>query len=547
MKLSNFLILAMALGSALGVAAENKGNGNEQGNGNAFANGQNNGNGNVSQSENMILPFVLPNMLSLNFFRRCILKQLQGNEKEVSFTTKGVPVAAAGQDFASVTGEMEDIDVLSDLINRKTFKLRGLKQNPNAPVVFKVVSASVEQVSTGGADADTQPAGAESGTTTVTFWHGVEAGRRDRTISLIAAADGSIMGSCTDGEITYLIQSEDADSSVPSGKKKLKYWAAEIKDLPEEAHAEDETDFVNDGSRRALRGAEEDAPSLRGRSMQSCPSLRCGVDWASAQSQCGVDCTSQPGSGWGGPSVCPSGQKCFADIACCNGGPAPAPTQTTIRIRTVFTSLTYSILGSTGCTNYHALAISQVNQFLAASNSNVRFENAGWATTGFEDISGSSSGKYLTALKTEGDYWMDGTITSQTTYNIDVVVVVGEHVLSGRASNVGSTRYGPSPYKYGYAEVKRTLGTLSDQWTYAHELGHIIGGCHDYDSNCATANHGNVYEQWCDRSIMAYPNCPSTCSSCPRYGEFTAGRSYDEGYNNAYYMNNFGPVIAGLF
>lgn len=413
---------------------------------------------------------------------------MQGNKKETAFVTKGNPHSSTDEtDFESVSGEMEEIDDLSDLADRKTFKLYGLKQNPKAPVVFKVTSVSTEQVSTGDKDAEADD-NETPGTTTVTVWHGSENGKRDRNLSVVVGSDGSVLATATDGEVSYMIQSDRHNRRLANGKVPLTYVAAEINDLPEESEAEDGID-VEDGDEghRALYSTA-------------------------------------------------NGERRLA---------------TTIRLMTVFTSKTRDTLGSTGCTNYHALAISQMNQFLRGSAmSNIVIQDAGWATTGFSDTTSRGRGDYLNALKNPSDYWMDGVQSYfQPVRDIDVVVVVGEHVYSGRASNVGTYRGGPAPYVYGYAEVKRTLGVLNAQWTYAHEVGHILGARHDYpqDSSGAYANHGNVYESWCDRSIMAYNNCPSSCSSCPRYPEFTAGRWYDEGFNNAYYMRQFSPTIAALY
>lgn len=412
--------------------------------------------------------------------------------KETSFKVKGEPSDASDETgITSLGGEMEEIDELSDLADRKTFKLYGLRQNPNAPVVFKVTSTSVEEVAgAAGESNDGEATGQEQMVSTkVTVWQGAEVGKRDRTLSLAVSEDGTIMGTATDGEITYVIQSEVNNDRAAGGKKNLKFVAFDFNDLPEETHSED---FIiggpEDGGRRALSHGNV------------------------------------------------------------RGGSERTLATTTIRIRTIFTTLTYDRLGDGGCANYHALAVNQMNTILVNSYSSVRFESAGWTTTGFADYNGRPAGSYLLSLKKNDDYWMDWAVNGmQPNEDIDVLVVVGEYVVSGQASNVGWRLFGPGPYKYGYAEVNRYLGTLNGKWTYAHELGHIIGGCHDIDSGCDRDNHGEVYDSFCDTSIMAYPRCPSSCSSCPRYPEFTADRWYDNGYDNALYMDNFAWWIAGLY
>ena len=149
---------------------------------------------------------------------------LKGNGKETSFTTIGTPTSATDDTgIPSFKGEMEEIDELSDLLDRKIFELCGLRQNPNAPVVFKVSSTSVEEVFGAAESGDGESTDENGGTTTVHVWHGEEAGgKRDRTLSVAVGTDGSVLATCTDGEMAYMIQSVQNGRRTANGKGKVK-------------------------------------------------------------------------------------------------------------------------------------------------------------------------------------------------------------------------------------------------------------------------------------------------------------------------------------
>ena len=81
---------------------------------------------------------------------------------------------------------------------------------------------------------------------------------------------------------------------------------------------------------------------------------------------------------------------------------------------------------------------------------------------------------------------------------------------------------GKAIIKGGYAEVQRHYGLLSGHWAYSHEVGHILGARHNFGDSDGPDNHGKIYDDICQRSIMAYGSyCPSSCNGCPAIPRFT--------------------------
>ena len=161
---------------------------------------------------------------------------------------------------------MADVDIGPDLSQIRRIKLRGLFQNPNRPVIFEKVEVDVprpqffkETDDSGDADA---PGSLELGET-ADSWYGEEVGNGSRSVSIIANADGDLIASMTDGEVSYVIESGGnrnrrlAAGDGPPGPKKLTYKAVKLADFPVD---DDEDMFSGDNGnvRRQL------SSSLRG-------------------------------------------------------------------------------------------------------------------------------------------------------------------------------------------------------------------------------------------------------------------------------------------
>ena len=74
-----------------------------------------------------------------------------------------------------------------------------------------------------------------------------------------------------------------------------------------------------------------DCPCSESPPVAACSATRCGVDYNDANDKCGVDCSSEPSSGWvgTGSGICPTNEKCFSEVKCpCdnNNNPNPSPT-----------------------------------------------------------------------------------------------------------------------------------------------------------------------------------------------------------------------------
>ena len=185
---------------------------------------------------------------------------------------------------------MADVDIGPDLSQIRRIKLRGLFQNPNRPVIFEKVEVDVPRPQFFKTTDDSGDAGApgslESGDAADT-WYGEEVGNGSRSVSILANADGDLIASMTDGEVSYVIESGGsrnrklAAGDGPPGPKKLTYKAVKLADIP----FDDDEDMAgdNDNVRRqlSLRGAAkvdikgESNPSSDGKELRNLQSQEC--------------------------------------------------------------------------------------------------------------------------------------------------------------------------------------------------------------------------------------------------------------------------------
>ena len=190
-------------------------------------------------------------------------------------------------------GEMADVDIGPDLSQVRKIKLRGLFQNPNRPVIFEKVEVDVPRPQFFKATDDSGDANAprslEEGDS-ADAWYGEEVGNGSRSVSIIANADGDLVASMTDGEVSYVIESGGsrnrklAAGDGPPGPKKLKYQAVKLADLPvydDENMVSGDNDNVRRQLSSSLRGAAkvdikgESIPSSDGEEGRNLQSQEC--------------------------------------------------------------------------------------------------------------------------------------------------------------------------------------------------------------------------------------------------------------------------------
>lgn len=161
------------------------------------------------------------------------------------------------------------------------------------------------------------------------------------------------------------------------------------------------------------------------------------------------------------------------------------------------------------------LAFSEANQALAATNTDVRFQQAGV----IRFYTQSESTDYLTMLNrlTNGaDGFYDAIAGQRNTSTGDLVAYVApiNPSLCGQAAGIATAS------TQAYFVISHSC--LSGNYTFVHEAAHVIGARHDNDPNTSpfAYGHGFVMPSINRRTVMAVNNGP--CPSCTRFGAFSS-------------------------
>lgn len=213
--------------------------------------------------------------------------------------------------------------------------------------------------------------------------------------------------------------------------------------------------------------------------------------------------------------------------------------------------------GASGVETLIDLAVSEAN--LSFTNSRINFQinlvykgMTSYAESGDFDTD-------LARLQNPSDGFMDDVPMLRNKYGADIVTLITEGFMyCGVAFDIMNPVSGSfAPYAYNVVARPCAAGN----YTYAHELGHLMSARHDWatdptDNAPYTYNHGYVPPSQLWRTIMAYETvCPSGCPRVPYwsnpnlvYGSEPMGVSetLPQAADNAKTLNNTVPTVANF-
>ena len=161
------------------------------------------------------------------------------------------------------------------------------------------------------------------------------------------------------------------------------------------------------------------------------------------------------------------------------------------------------------------LSFSEANQALSATNTDVRFQQAG-AIQFYTQSESSTYSTMLSRLTNGSDGYYDAIAGQRNTNTADIVAYVApvSSGLCGQAAGIATSN------AQAYFVMNPTC--LSGNYTFVHEAGHVVGTRHDNDPTTSpyAYGHGYVMASISKRTVMAVNNGP--CSACVRIGAFSA-------------------------
>ncbi len=161
------------------------------------------------------------------------------------------------------------------------------------------------------------------------------------------------------------------------------------------------------------------------------------------------------------------------------------------------------------------LSFSEANQALAATNTDVRFQQAG-AIQFYIQTESSTYSTMLSRLTNGADGFYDTIAGQRNTNTADIVAYIApvSAGLCGQAAGIATSN------AQAYFVMNPTC--LSGNYTFVHEAGHVVGTRHDNDPTTSpfAYGHGYVMASISKRTVMAVNNGP--CSACVRIGAFSA-------------------------
>jgi len=161
------------------------------------------------------------------------------------------------------------------------------------------------------------------------------------------------------------------------------------------------------------------------------------------------------------------------------------------------------------------LAFAESNQALAATNTEIRFQQAG-AIQFYTQTEVTNYSTMLSRLTNGADGFYDAIAGQRNTNAADMVAYVApvSAGLCGQAAGIATSN------AQAYFVMNPTC--LSGNFTFVHEAGHVVGARHDNDPTTSpyAFGHGYVITAANRRTVMAVNNGP--CSSCTRMGAFSS-------------------------
>lgn len=227
---------------------------------------------------------------------------------------------------------------------------------------------------------------------------------------------------------------------------------------------------------------------------------------------------------------------------------APEPSAkaiSTIRVLVAFGAAATSAVGNEQ--QALDLAFAEANQALSATNTEIRFQQAG-AIRFFTETETTNYSTMLSRLTSGSDGFYDTIAGLRNSNTADIVAYVAPSsaTLCGQAAGIATSN--------ASAYFVISYSCLSGNYTFVHEAGHVVGTRHDNDPTTSpfSYGHGFVMSSINRRTVMAVNNGP--CPSCTRVGAFSSPNYTLSGVaigtagfndNNRVWRTR-GPTVAGF-
>lgn len=185
----------------------------------------------------------------------------------------------------------------------------------------------------------------------------------------------------------------------------------------------------------------------------------------------------------------------------------------TIRVLVAFGASATSAIGNEQAAT--DLAFTEANNALAATNTDVRVQQAG-AIRFFTQSETTNYSTMLSRLTNGSDGFYDTIQGLRNSNTADIVAYVAPQssTLCGQAAGIATSNAN------AYFVISHSC--LSGNYTFVHEAGHVVGTRHDNDPTTSPYpyGHGYVMSSINRRTVMAVNNGP--CPSCVRIGAFSS-------------------------